>query len=144
MSALQTKKPRSFRLSQKAIDELEIMTKMEMQQAETLNITPRNATEIVERSIDTLYTVMTDECAGESYLTKMSMVISDAVNQGFACYDLAFNNLLHELAIIKEILYTQMKLGSYSKDSDLIKDIVNNKISIYQPIIEDKVNDKTQ
>lgn len=132
---------KSFRLSKKAIEELEVLLKIEERQAETLGISASSMTEIVERSISTLYTMTTDEVAGENYLSRMTSLIKDAVNQSFSGNNLALNSVLYDLTFIKEILLVQMKAGTFPKDSKLIHDIVYSK-SLYQPVIEEKINEQ--
>lgn len=131
---------KSFRLSKNACDQLEIMTKIERQQAENLGITPPSSTELLERSIETLYTMMTDEAAGDNYLTRMTNQIRDAVNQGLSLHDQTNNNLMYELLIMKEMLITQFKLGrDYPKSNEIIHDVVFNKKTPFQEMIEEKI-----
>lgn len=137
------KTPKSFRLSQKAIDELDIILKIESTQAHTLGISPASMTEIIERGINTLYTVLTDQSAGDDYLTRMTSLINNAVQQGMSSHDMAINSILFDLAVVKELLYIQMKVGSYPKDHQIITEILNKK-SVYEPIVEEKINERLQ
>ncbi len=132
---------KSFRLSKKAIEELEVLLKIEERQADALGISASSMTEIVERSIDTLYTMITDEVAGDNYLSRMTSLIKDAVNQSSSGNNLAINSILYDLAFIKEILLVILKAGAFPKDSKLIHDIVYSK-SLYQPVVEEKINEQ--
>lgn len=135
-----TRIPKSFRLSKQALDQLMLMKDIENKQAEVFKTIPPSITDVLEASINNLYTMMTDEMAGDNYLTRMTTLIRDAVNQGMQRNDLVLNNITYELAITKEILYTILKAGNYPKQPELIEDLVSNKKSIYQPFIESKIN----
>ena len=103
------KEAKSFRLSKKAIEELDVLMKIELSQSEVLGIKPSTMTEIIERGINTMYTMVMDETAGDNYLSRMTSLIRDAVNQGMSSNDFAFNSIIYELAVVKELLYTQMR-----------------------------------
>ena len=135
------KEAKSFRLSKKAIEELDVLMKIELSQSEVLGIKPSTMTEIIERGINTMYTMVMDETAGDNYLSRMTSLIRDAVNQGMSSNDFAFNSIIYELAVVKELLYTQMKAGAYPKDEATIHKIVKAK-SVYEPIVEEKINER--
>jgi len=132
---------KTFRLSKKAIEELNVLLNLEKKQAETFGIPACSLTEIIERGIDTLYTMRTDDSASEPYLSHMTTLIKDAVNQSMSANDLAINSILYDLAVVKEILYMQMKVGAYPKETEVIRNALN-KTSVYQPLIEEKINDQ--
>ena len=75
------KERKSFRFSLDTFQKLDTLQELEKQQAEKFNITPKSITAIVEDAIAEYYVLKLDKDTGTDYLTRMNLMIQDALKQ---------------------------------------------------------------
>ena len=138
------KERKSFRFSLDTFQKLDTLQELEKQQAEKFNITPKSITAIVEDAIAEYYVLKLDKDTGTDYLTRMNLMIQDALKQQNNQRDMTLNHILRYAMMSYEAGVTMLKnfrLPDEEKPKDFedARNLVQNLDSIFEDSIYEKV-----
>lgn len=139
-------KMKSFRLHTSTIDKIDILAEMELQNAEKYKTSPKNKTEIVEDAIAEYYMLKLDKEAGSDYLSRMSLMIQDAMKKQNNLSNESLNKLLQQNlmayeGVITILKYLRLDPSNVPKSEEDVYDFVRNSESVFEDPIKEKIED---
>lgn len=138
------KKMTSVRLGEDIVKKLDQLQIIEKQNAEKFNFVPKSRNEIIEQAVSEYYTIKLDKDSGTDYLTRMNLMIQDALKQQNHQRDMILNHILRYAMMSYEAAVTMLKNFRLSdeerpKDFEDAKNLVQNLDSIFEDSIFEKV-----
>ena len=138
------KKTLSIRVSDIALDKLQQLYYLEEERKKKYNESTLTKGEILEEAIDNYYAIKLDKDTGSDYLTRMNLMIQDALKQQNNQRDMTLNNILRYAMMSYEAAVTMLKNFRLSdeerpKDFEDAKNLVQNLDSIFEDSIYEKV-----
>ena len=138
------KKTLSIRVSDIALDKLQQLYYLEEERKKKYNESTLTKGEILEEAIDNYYAIKLDKDTGSDYLTRMNLMIQDALKQQNNQRDMTLNNILRYAMMSYEASVTMLKNFRLSdeerpKDFEDAKNLVQNLDSIFEDSIYEKV-----
>ena len=138
------KKTLSIRVSDIALDKLQQLYYLEEERKKKYNESTLTKGEILEEAIDNYYAIKLDKDTGSDYLTRMNLMIQDALKQQDNQRDMTLNNILRYAMMSYEAAVTMLKNFRLSdeerpKDFEDAKNLVQNLDSIFEDSIYEKV-----
>lgn len=138
------KKVTTIRLNEYTLTRLSQLVRFEIEDAEKHNYQPRSRNQIIEDAIDNYYAIKLDKDTGSDYLTRMNLMIQDALKQQNNQRDMTLNNILRYAMMSYEAGVTMLKnfrLPDEEKPKDFedAKNLVQNLDSIFEDSIYEKV-----
>ena len=138
------KKVTTIRLNEYTLTRLSQLVRFEIEDAEKHNNQPRSRNQIIEDAIDNYYAIKLDKDTGSDYLTRMNLMIQDALKQQNNQRDMTLNNILRYAMMSYEAAVTMLKNFRLSdeerpKDFEDAKNLVQNLDSIFEDSIYEKV-----
>lgn len=138
------KKTLSIRVSDIALDKLQQLYYLEEERKKKYNESTLTKGEILEEAIDNYYAMKLDKDTGSDYLTRMNLMIQDALKQQNNQRDMTLNNILRYAMMSYEAAVTMLKNFRLSdeerpKDFEDAKNLVQNLDSIFEDSIFEKV-----
>ena len=138
------KKVTTIRLNEYTLTRLSQLVRFEIEDAEKHNYQPRSRNQIIEDAIDNYYAIKLDKDTGSDYLTRMNLMIQDALKQQNHQRDMTLNNILRYAMMSYEAAVTMLKNFRLSdeerpKDFEDAKNLVQNLDSIFEDSIYEKV-----
>ena len=138
------KKTLSIRVSDIALDKLQQLYYLEEERKKKYNESTLTKGEILEEAIDNYYAMKLDKDTGSDYLTRMNLMIQDALKQQNNQRDMTLNNILRYAMMSYEAAVTMLKNFRLSdeerpKDFEDAKNLVQNLDSIFEDSIYEKV-----
>ena len=138
------KKTLSIRVSDIALDKLQQLYYLEEERKKKYNESTLTKGEILEEAIDNYYAMKLDKDTGSDYLTRMNLMIQDALKQQNNQRDMTLNNILRYAMMSYEASVTMLKnfrLPDEEKPKDFedAKNLVQNLDSIFEDSIYEKV-----
>ena len=138
------KKVTTIRLNEYTLTRLSQLVRFEIEDAEKHNYQPRSRNQIIEDAIDNYYAIKLDKDTGSDYLTRMNLMIQDALKQQNNQRDMTLNNILRYAMMSYEASVTMLKnfrLPDEEKPKDFedAKNLVQNLDSIFEDSIYEKV-----
>ncbi|MCR0217111.1 hypothetical protein MKA44_01615 [[Clostridium] innocuum] len=138
------KKTLSIRVSDIALDKLQQLYYLEEERKKKYNESTLTKGEILEEAIDNYYAIKLDKDTGSDYLTRMNLMIQDALKQQNNQRDMTLNNILRYAMMSYEASVTMLKnfrLPDEEKPKDFedAKNLVQNLDSIFEDSIYEKV-----
>lgn len=138
------KKMTSVRLGEDIVKKLDQLQIIEKQNAEKFNFVPKSRNEIIEQAVSEYYTIKLDKDSGTDYLTRMNLMIQDALKQQNHQSDMTLNHILRYAMMSYEAGVTMLKNFRLSdeerpKDFEDAKNLVQNLDSIFEDSIFEKV-----
>ena len=138
------KKTLSIRVSDIALDKLQQLYYLEEERKKKYNESTLTKGEILEEAIDNYYAIKLDKDTGSDYLTRMNLMIQDALKQQNNQRDMTLNNILRYAMMSYEAAVTMLKnfrLPDEEKPKDFedAKNLVQNLDSIFEDSIYEKV-----
>ena len=138
------KKTLSIRVSDIALDKLQQLYYLEEERKKKYNESTLTKGEILEEAIDNYYAIKLDKDTGSDYLTRMNLMIQDALKQQNNRRDMTLNNILRYAMMSYEAAVTMLKNFRLSdeerpKDFEDAKNLVQNLDSIFEDSIFEKV-----
>ncbi|MCR0527657.1 hypothetical protein MKA54_21430, partial [[Clostridium] innocuum] len=138
------KKTLSIRVSDIALDKLQQLYYLEEERKKKYNESTLTKGEILEEAIDNYYAIKLDKDTGSDYLTRMNLMIQDALKQQNNQRDMTLNNILRYAMMSYEASVTMLKNFRLSdeerpKDFEDAKNLVQNLDSIFEDSIFEKV-----
>ena len=138
------KKTLSIRVSDIALDKLQQLYYLEEERKKKYNESTLTKGEILEEAIDNYYAIKLDKDTGSDYLTRMNLMIQDALKQQNNQRDMTLNNILRYAMMSYEAAVTMLKNFRLSdeerpKDFEDAKNLVQNLDSIFEDSIFEKV-----
>lgn len=138
------KKVTTIRLNEYTLTRLSQLVRFEIEDAEKHNYQPRSRNQIIEDAIDNYYAIKLDKDTGADYLTRMNLMIQDALKQQNNQRDMTLNNILRYAMMSYEAGVTMLKnfrLPDEDKPKDFedAKNLVQNLDSIFEDSIFEKV-----
>ncbi len=138
------KKTLSIRVSDIALDKLQQLYYLEEERKKKYNESTLTKGEILEEAIDNYYAIKLDKDTGSDYLTRMNLMIQDALKQQNNQRDMTLNNILRYAMMSYEAGVTMLKnfrLPDEDKPKDFedAKNLVQNLDSIFEDSIFEKV-----
>lgn len=138
------KKTLSIRVSDIALDKLQQLYYLEEERKKKYNESTLTKGEILEEAIDNYYAMKLDKDTGSDYLTRMNLMIQDALKQQNNQRDMTLNNILRYAMMSYEASVTMLKNFRLSdeerpKDFEDAKNLVQNLDSIFEDSIFEKV-----
>ena len=138
------KKTLSIRVSDIALDKLQQLYYLEEERKKKYNESTLTKGEILEEAIDNYYAMKLDKDTGSDYLTRMNLMIQDALKQQNHQRDMTLNHILRYAMMSYEASVTMLKnfrLPDEEKPKDFedAKNLVQNLDSIFEDSIYEKV-----
>ena len=138
------KKVTTIRLNEYTLTRLSQLVRFEIEDAEKHNYQPCSRNQIIEDAIDNYYAIKLDKDTGSDYLTRMNLMIQDALKQQNNQRDMTLNNILRYAMMSYEAAVTMLKNFRLSdeerpKDFEDAKNLVQNLDSIFEDSIYEKV-----
>ena len=138
------KKVTTIRLNEYTLTRLSQLVRFEIEDAEKHNYQPRSRNQIIEDAIDNYYAIKLDKDTGSDYLTRMNLMIQDALKQQNNQRDMTLNHILRYAMMSYEAAVTMLKnfrLPDEEKPKDFedAKNLVQNLDSIFEDSIYEKV-----
>lgn len=138
------KKTLSIRVSDIALDKLQQLYYLEEERKKKYNESTLTKGEILEEAIDNYYAIKLDKDTGSDYLTRMNLMIQDALKQQNNQRDMTLNHILRYAMMSYEAAVTMLKnfrLPDEEKPKDFedAKNLVQNLDSIFEDSIYEKV-----
>lgn len=138
------KKTLSIRVSDIALDKLQQLYYLEEERKKKYNESTLTKGEILEEAIDNYYAMKLDKDTGSDYLTRMNLMIQDALKQQNNQRDMTLNHILRYAMMSYEAAVTMLKNFRLSdeerpKDFEDAKNLVQNLDSIFEDSIFEKV-----
>ena len=138
------KKTLSNRVSDIALDKLQQLYYLEEERKKKYNESTLTKGEILEEAIDNYYAIKLDKDTGSDYLTRMNLMIQDALKQQNNQRDMTLNHILRYAMMSYEAAVTMLKnfrLPDEEKPKDFedAKNLVQNLDSIFEDSIYEKV-----
>ena len=138
------KKTLSIRVSDIALDKLQQLYYLEEERKKKYNESTLTKGEILEEAIDNYYAMKLDKDTGSDYLTRMNLMIQDALKQQNNQRDMTLNNILRYAMMSYEASVTMLKnfrLPDEEKPKDFedARNLVQNLDSIFEDSIYEKV-----
>lgn len=138
------KKTLSIRVSDIALDKLQQLYYLEEERKKKYNESTLTKGEILEEAIDNYYAIKLDKDTGSDYLTRMNLMIQDALKQQNNQRDMTLNHILRYAMMSYEAAVTMLKNFRLSdeerpKDFEDAKNLVQNLDSIFEDSIFEKV-----
>ena len=138
------KKTLSIRVSDIALDKLQQLYYLEEERKKKYNESTLTKGEILEEAIDNYYAIKLDKDTGSDYLTRMNLMIQDALKQQNHQRDMTLNHILRYAMMSYEAAVTMLKNFRLSdeerpKDFEDAKNLVQNLDSIFEDSIFEKV-----
>lgn len=138
------KEKKTYRFNDFTLKKLDLLVGFEKQQAEQYNIKAKNMSEIIEDAINEYYVMKMDNDTGTDYLTRMNLMIQDALKQQNHQRDMTLNHILRYAMMSYEAAVTMLKNFRLSdeerpKDFEDAKNLVQNLDSIFEDSIFEKV-----
>ena len=138
------KKVTTIRLNEYTLTRLSQLVRFEIEDAEKHNYQPRSRNQIIEDAIDNYYAIKLDKDTGSDYLTRMNLMIQDALKQQNNQRDMTLNHILRYAMMSYEAGVTMLKnfrLPDEEKPKDFedARNLVQNLDSIFEDSIYEKV-----
>ena len=138
------KKTLSIRVSDIALDKLQQLYYLEEERKKKYNESTLTKGEILEEAIDNYYAMKLDKDTGSDYLTRMNLMIQDALKQQNNQRDMTLNHILRYAMMSYEAGVTMRKnfrLPDEEKPKDFedARNLVQNLDSIFEDSIYEKV-----
>ena len=138
------KKTLSIRVSDIALDKLQQLYYLEEERKKKYNESTLTKGEILEEAIDNYYAIKLDKDTGSDYLTRMNLMIQDALKQQNNQRVMTLNHILRYAMMSYEAAVTMLKnfrLPDEEKPKDFedAKNLVQNLDSIFEDSIYEKV-----
>lgn len=142
------KKLTSYRLDETVLKKLEILYEYEKKQSEKYNVKAKSMTEIIEDAVSEYYVMKLDKDTGTDYLTRMNVLIQDAIKQQNKQFDYILNEIAKKTMLSYEGVITLLKCQGMDRDklptNPVSAKYLVEKESIYDEPISDKVEEKIQ
>ena len=103
------KKTLSIRVSDIALDKLQQLYYLEEERKKKYNESTLTKGEILEEAIDNYYAIKLDKDTGSDYLTRMNLMIQDALKQQNNQRDMTLNHILRYAMMSYEAAVTMLK-----------------------------------
>lgn len=138
------KEKKTYRLNDFTLKKLDLLVGFEKQQAEQYNVKAKNMTEIIEDAINEYYVMKMDNDTGTDYLTRMNLMIQDALKQQNLQRDVTLHHILRYTMMAYEASVTMLKIfrlpdKDRPKNFDDARNLVQNLDSIFEDSIYEKV-----
>ena len=138
------KEKKTYRLNDFTLKKLDLLVGLEKEQAEQYNVEAKNMTEIIEDAINEYYVMKMDNDTGTDYLTRMNLMIQDALKQQNLQRDVTLHHILRYTMMAYEASVTMLKIfrlpdKDRPKNFDDARNLVQNLDSIFEDSIYEKV-----
>ena len=133
----------AFRLSDHTNFQLTAIQKIDIEKSKRTGTVPKNRTEIVEEAIENYYLQLTDSEAGDPYISKMEVIISNLLKRYFDSFLTAINANHVDVLEEKEYLKCIMKGFKFPETDQAAREFLYMP-SVYTDLITRKVMEDAQ
>lgn len=133
----------AFRLSDHTNFQLAAIQKIDIEKSKRTGTVPKNRTEIVEEAIENYYLQLTDSEAGDPYISKMEVIISNLLKRYFDSFLTAINANHMDVLEEKEYLKCIMKGFKFPETDQAAREFLYMP-SVYTDLITRKVMEDAQ